>query len=430
MKKQNSTPLLGLGNHLCSEVESGILPASQNSPQKLPKGLYAEQLSGSAFTAPRAENKKSWLYRAQPSANHGAFKRAKLSNLGLLETTGFHTTPNRLRWSAPPFPKSEVTFLEGLYPIAVAGSWERQEGCSVSFYTATASMEAEAISFADSEVVILPQEGSLKIITEFGSLLADPTELVVIPRGIRFKVELCEKKARGYVCENFGSHLRLPELGPIGANGLANPAHFEAPQAAVSEREKTRWIQKYSGEYFETTLDHSPFDVWGWSGNYYPYKYDLKKFNTINTVSFDHPDPSIFTVLTSPSSQTGTANVDFVIFPERWMVAEHTFRPPYFHRNVMSEFMGLIQGKYDAKAGGFEPGGMSIHNRMSAHGPDTESTLAAEECRLAPQRQSDTLAFMFETRWTFQVTEWAMESALLQKNYDHCWSGLKDRTAK
>ena len=167
-------------------------------------------------------------------------------------------------------------------------------------------------------------------------------------------------------------------------------------------------------------------DVVGWHGNYAPYKYDLTRFNTMNTVSFDHPDPSIFTVLTSPSAKPGTANVDFVIFPPRWMVGEDTFRPPYFHRNVMSEYMGLINGVYDAKpAGGFEPGGGSLHNCMTPHGPETEAFNAASNAKLKPEYLGSTLAFMFESSLVYSPTRHGLETPALQKNYLNCWRGMK-----
>ena len=190
----------------------------------------------------------------------------------------------------------------------------------------------------------------------------------MIPRGIKFRVDLPDGASRGYICESYGAPFRLPELGAIGANGLANARDFLAPVAAFEDLDADcRIVAKFLGKLWVAEIDHSPLDVVAWHGNYAPYKYDLARFNCINTVSFDHPDPSIYTVLTSPSG------VDFAIFPPRWLVAEHTFRPPWFHRNLMNEFMGLIFGKYDAKAEGFLPGGASLHNCMSGHGPDAET---------------------------------------------------------
>ncbi|HSP33744.1 MAG TPA: homogentisate 1,2-dioxygenase domain-containing protein, partial [Thermoanaerobaculia bacterium] len=262
--------------------------------------------------------------------------------------------------------------------------------------------------------------------TEFGVLDVERAEICVIPRGVKFRVELPDGTARGYVCENYCAFLRLPELGPIGANGLAAARHFLSPVAAFEERDgDCEVIAKFGGNLWSAKMDHSPLDVVAWHGNYAPYKYDLRLFNTINTVSFDHPDPSIFTVLTSPSEVAGTANLDFVIFPPRWMVGEHTFRPPYFHRNFMNEYMGLVFGVYDAKAEGFEAGGGSLHNCMSAHGPDAETFEAASSAKLEPQQIRDTLAFMFETRFVLRPTAHAMNAPQLQRDYIECWQDLK-----
>jgi homogentisate 1,2-dioxygenase len=232
--------------------------------------------------------------------------------------------------------------------------------------------------------------------------------------------------SRGYICENRGSLLRLPDLGLIGSNGLANSRDFLTPVAAFEDGDGDfEMIAKFGGKLFRAPIDHSPLDVVAWHGNYAPYKYDLRRFNAINSVSFDHPDPSIFTVLTSPSDTPGTANIDFVIFPPRWMIAEHTFRPPYFHRNIMNEYMGLIFGVYDAKAEGFTPGGASLHNCMSGHGPDAATFEQASSATLEPRYLGDTLAFMFETRLPLHPTQTALAAPQLQRDYWKCWQGLK-----
>jgi homogentisate 1,2-dioxygenase len=267
----------------------------------------------------------------------------------------------------------------------------------------------------------------LTLVTEMGRLTAGPGEIAVLPRGVKARVEIAGEIARGYVCENYGAALRLPELGPIGANGLANPRDFLAPVAAFEDRDaSTEILAKFAGHLWSARIDHSPLDVVAWHGNYYPYKYDLARFMAINTVSFDHPDPSIFTVLTAPSDTPGTANVDFVIFPPRWMVAEDTFRPPWFHRNVMSEAMGLIHGAYDAKAEGFAPGGLSLHNLMSGHGPDLESWRKASEAVLKPVKIEGSMAFMVETCWPYRPTQYALERA--QPDYDQAWTGFPKAT--
>jgi homogentisate 1,2-dioxygenase len=423
MPEQDALMLGGFGNHHASEAIPGALPQGRNSPQHVPYGLYAEQLSGTAFTAPRAENRRSWLYRMRPSAAHGPFRpsrRETLMRSGPLQDGPI--SPNRLRWDSLPLPDEPVDFIEGLATYAGNGDPASGTGCAIHLYAATASMIDRAFFCADGEWLIVPQQGRLRLVTELGVLSVGPLEIALIPRGMRFRVELLDAAARGYICENYGALFRLPELGPIGSNGLANARDFEAPRAAFEDLERPfEIIQKFQGNLWSTMIDHSPFDVVAWHGNLAPMRYDLRRFNTIGTVSYDHPDPSIFTVLTSPSDTPGTANIDFVIFPPRWMVAEDTFRPPWFHRNVMSEFMGLIQGEYDAKAGGFAPGGASLHNSMSAHGPDRESHGRAVAADLSPHKIEDSMAFMFESRHCFTPTRWAMETSLLQKDYDACW---------
>jgi homogentisate 1,2-dioxygenase len=417
--------LSGFGNEHATEAVKGALPVGRNSPQKAPFGLYAEQLSGTAFTAPRSDNRRSWLYRLRPSAGHGKYQPAPQ---GLVRSGPFEevpASPNRLRWGASPIPKEPADFVDGLFTLGGNGAPAIGAGASIHLYAANRSMVDRVFFDADGELLFVPQEGPLSLVTEMGVLDVAPGEMAVVPRGVRFRVEV-QGGVRGYLCENYGAPFRLPELGPIGSNGLANPRDFLSPEAAYEDIERpTRITQKFQGRLWETTLDHSPLDVVAWHGNLAPYKYDLARFNTIGTVSFDHPDPSIFTVLTSPSETPGTANCDFVIFPARWMVAEQTFRPPWFHRNVMSEVMGLVHGVYDAKADGFVPGGASLHNCMSAHGPDRETYDRAVSADLAPHKIEGTLAFMFETRWVISPTRAAMESPVLQKDYDACWSNFE-----
>ena len=416
--------LTGFGNHFATEAVPGALPVGRNSPQKTPMGLYAEQLSGTAFTAPRSENRRSWLYRLRPSAQHPAYRPF---DQGLVRSGPFTEVapdPNRMRWDPLPMPARPTDWLEGLVSYGGAGDPETGAGTGIHLYAANRSMTDRIFYCADGELLIVPQEGAQAFVTEMGRIEAAPGEIVVIPRGVRFRVEV-SGPVRGYVCENYGAAFRLPDLGPIGSNGLANPRDFETPVAAFEDLDRpTECVQKFGGRLWSTTFDHSPLDVVAWHGNNAPYKYDTARFNTINTVSFDHPDPSIFTVLTSPSDTPGVANIDFVIFPPRWMVAEHTFRPPWFHRNVMSEFMGLVTGEYDAKAGGFAPGGASLHNCMSGHGPDQASYDGAVKAELKPHKLTDTLAFMFETRWPIRVTEWAQTSPTMQLDYDDVWTGF------
>jgi homogentisate 1,2-dioxygenase len=419
--------LSGFGSHHETEAVPGALPVGQNSPQKVPFGLYAEQLSGTSFTMARAHNLRSWLYRLRPSAMQGPFSRIADGFVRTAPCPEVEASPNRMRWSPLPAPSTPTDFLEGLVTLATSGDVRAQRGCGVHVYAVNRSMEERRFCYvADGELLVVPQDGALTFATELGRLMVEPGEIAVIPRGIRFRVEINGNLARGYVCENYGAAFRLPELGPIGANGLANPRDFLAPVAAYEDRDApTQVIAKFNGHLWQAQLDHSPLDVVAWHGNYHPYKYSLSRFNTINTVSFDHPDPSIFTVLTAPSETPGVANVDFVIFPPRWMVAEGTFRPPYFHRNVMSEFMGLVHGEYDAKKGGFVPGGASLHNAMSGHGPDRASYDKAVAAKLEPRYLDGTLAFMFEGRYVFEPTAEALASPALDRDYDAAWDGFE-----
>ena len=416
----------GFGNAASTEAIAGALPVGRNNPQKTPYGLYAEQLSGTAFTAPRAENRRSWLYRLRPSAGHGPFRpygRKTLLRSGPFEETP--ASPNRLRWDPIPLPDAPTDFVDGLVTYGGNGDVGAGAGLGIHGFAANRSMTGRAFFSADGELLLIPQHGRIRLATELGLLDVAPLQIAVIPRGVKFRVELIDDCARGYACENYGALFRLPELGPIGSNGLANPRDFETPVAWFEDRDAPiELVQKFQGGLWTTTQDHSPLDVVAWHGNLAPYRYDLTRFNTINTVSFDHPDPSIFTVLTSPSDTPGTANCDFVIFPPRWMVAEDTFRPPWFHRNVMNEFMGLIQGSYDAKSGGFAPGGASLHNCMNGHGPDRASYESAIAAELAPHRIENTMAFMLESRNVIRPTRWARETPLLQGDYDACWAGF------
>jgi len=416
----------GFGNHFASEALPGALPAGRNSPQKCPYGLYAEQLSGTAFTAPRAANRRTWMYRIRPGAMHQPFRRiddALLTN----DFGAVPATPNQLRWDPFPIPAQPTDFIAGLATMAGNGGPDAQAGCAIHMYAANRSMTERFAYDADGELLVVPQQGRLVVATELGVLEAEPCEIVVIPRGVRFRVELPDGASRGYVCENFGSPFRLPDLGPIGSNGLANPRDFLTPAAAYEDRTgRFELVAKFMGHLWAAEIGHSPLDVVAWHGNHAPYKYDLRRFNTIGSISYDHPDPSIFLVLQSVSDTPGVDNIDFVIFPPRWLVMQDTFRPPWYHRNIAAEFMGLIEGVYDAKAQGFLPGGASLHNCMSGHGPDAETFERASNADLAkPDVIKDTMAFMFETRLAIRPTRYALEAAELQADYFRCWQGLQ-----
>ena len=414
--------MAGFGNHFESEAVAGALPQGRNSPQRPAFGLYAEQLSGTAFTAPRHENRRSWLYRMRPSADHRPFEPYRGASLFAPGTMDEPLAPNRLRWDPPADLPEGADFVDGMVTMLANRDPADLEGVAVHLYRASKSMTGRLFVDADGELLIVPQSGTLRIATELGRMEVAPGSVALVPRGVKFRVEV-DGEARGYVAENHGVPFRLPELGPIGANGLANARDFETPAAWFEDEDQpTEVIQKYLGSLWAMTLDHSPLDVVAWHGNLAPWRYDLARFNTIGSISFDHPDPSIFTMLTSPSNVPGRANADFVIFPPRWMVAEDTFRPPWFHRNVMSEAMGLIHGAYDAKAEGFAPGGLSLHNLMSGHGPDLESWNKASQADLKPAKSDGTMAFMVETCWPYRPTRFALDRA--QPDYDEAWTGF------
>ena len=423
----------GFGNQHASEALPGAVPVGRNSPQQVAHGLYAELLSGTAFTAPRATNLRTWLYRRVPSVQAGGYTPLPHAWLKTGARGGVAAPPDPMRWSPVPVPAASdaaLDFIDGLRTLVVNGDEQAQTGIAAHLMLANRSMERRAFVNADGEMLIVPQQGRLAITTELGVIEAGPGDVALLPRGMAFKVALPDGSARAYVCENYGAPFRLPELGPIGSNGLANPRDFHAPHAAFEDDDGQsggyELVKKFGGALWRASAKASPFNVVAWHGNLVPYVYDTRHFMTIGSISHDHPDPSIFTVLTSPSDTPGTANCDFVIFPPRWLVAEDTFRPPWYHRNVMSEFMGLVYGEYDAKAEGFRPGGASLHNSMVPHGPDADAFEKATKADLAPHKLENTLAFMFESRWCFRPTAFAMEGGALDRDYADCWAGLAD----
>jgi homogentisate 1,2-dioxygenase len=421
--------MTGFGNGFETEALAGALPVGRNSPQRCPYGLYAEQLSGSPFTAPRAANERSWLYRIRPTVAHwGRFRRADVGIWRTAPCAEVALPPAPLRWDPLPLPGTPVSFIEGMQTVTTAGDAAAQSGMAAHVYCATRSMVNEYFYDADGALLIVPQQGRLRLCTEFGVIGLEPGEIAVIPRGVKFRAELPAGPARGYVCENYGGAFTLPERGPIGANCLANPRDFMTPVAAYEDREVASLLTvKWGGGLWTAEIAQSPLDVVAWHGNYAPYKYDLRRYSPVGPVLFDHADPSIFTVLTAPSETPGTANVDFVCFPDRWLVAEDTFRPPWYHMNVMSEFMGLVYGQYDAKPQGFVPGGFSLHNSMLPHGPDAEAFERASAAVLRPHKLEGTMAFMFESRHVQFVTRFAAEAPQLQAGYQDCWAGLAKR---
>lgn len=420
----------GFGNDFETEALPGALPVGRNSPRRCAYGLYAEQLSGSPFTAPHASLERSWLYRVRPSVRH-------VSHLNLVEMPYWKTAPHvipevtslgQYRWDPVPFPDEPLTFVSGMRTMTTAGDVGTQVGMSAHVYLCNRSMGNEYFYSADSEMLVVPQHGRIVIDTEFGRIELEPLEICILPRGVVFKVDIVDEVARGFVCENYGAKFTLPGRGPIGANCLANPRDFKTPCARFEDRDATCGVTvKWCGAFHRTEIDHSPLDVVAWHGNYAPYKYDLRTYAAVGSITFDHPDPSIFCVLTAPTSEEGTANIDFVIFPPRWLTQENTFRPPWYHKNIMSELMGNIHGQYDAKPTGFVPGGISLHNCMLPHGPDNEAFMKASFAGDDPVYLADTMSFMFETRFPQMLTEFAAREAPIQNDYADCWKGLRKR---
>lgn len=420
----------GFGNDFETEALPGALPQGRNSPQKCNYGLYGEQLSGTAFTAPSHQNERTWCYRIRPSVKHS--HRYRKINLPL-----WNAAPNvvpdvislgQYRWDPVPYSDAPLTWLTGMRTMTTAGDVNTQTGMASHIYLVTASMEDTYFYSADSELLIVPQEGQLRFFTELGIIDLAPQEIAVIPRGLLYRVEVLNGPARGFVCENYGQTFALPSRGPIGANCLANRRDFKTPVAAFEDRETpSRVVIKWCGQFHETEIGHSPLDVVAWHGNYAPYKYNLNDYCPVGAILFDHPDPSIYTVLTAPSGVEGTANIDFVLFRDRWNVAEDTFRPPWYHKNIMSELMGNIYGQYDAKPQGFVPGGMSLHNMMLPHGPDKEAFEKASNATLEPQKLANTMSFMFETRFPQHLTQFAAQEAPLQDDYIDCWSDIEKK---
>ena len=420
----------GFGNDFETEALPGALPQGQNSPQKCNYGLYAEQLSGTAFTAPRGQNERTWCYRIRPSVHHtGRFMPIDLPHW----KTAPHVLPGvtslgQYRWDPIPVPDQPLTWLTGMRTMTTAGDVNIQVGMATHVYLVTQSMQDEYFFSADSELLVVPQEGRLRFCTELGVIDLEPKEIAILPRGLVYRVEVLEGAARGFVCENYGQKFDLPGRGPIGANCLANPRDFKCPVAAFEDLEvPSRVVIKWCGQFHETHIGHSPLDVVAWHGNYCAYKYDLRTYSPVGAILFDHPDPSIFTVLTAPSGQEGTANIDFVLFRERWMVAEHSFRPPWYHKNIMSELMGNIYGVYDAKPQGFAPGGISLHNCMLPHGPDRDAFEGASNAELGPEKLDNTMSFMFETRFPQHLTEFAAREAPMQEEYIEVWNRLEKK---
>lgn len=424
----NAGYMPGFGNDFETEALPGALPQGMNSPQRCEYGLYGEQLSGTAFTDVRPE--RTWCYRIRPSVKHShRYEKIDLPYW----VSAPHVVPDvislgQYRWNPVPHSDQDLTWLTGMRTMTTAGDVNTQIGMATHIYLATELMVDSYFFSADSEMLVIPQEGHIRFCTELGIIDLEPKEIAIIPRGLLYRVEVLDGPARGFVCENYGQKFELPRRGPIGANCMANPRDFKTSVAAFEDREVHSIVTaKWCGQFHKTKIEQSPLDVVAWHGNYAPYKYDLRTYCPVGAVLFDHPDPSIFTVLTAPSGQPGTANIDFVLFRERWMVAEDTFRPPWYHKNIMSELMGNIYGQYDAKPEGFVPGGVSLHNMMLPHGPDKNAFDGASNAKLGAEKLDNTMSFMIETRFPQHLTEFASKEAPLQDDYVECWTSLEKK---
>ncbi|KAF8579366.1 homogentisate 1,2-dioxygenase [Ramaria rubella] len=421
----------GFGNRFASDAIPGTLPLGQNNPQRCKYGLYAEQVTGTAFVAPRCENQNAWLYRIRPAVAHDGFtalaRNPDLESNFLPANPRISLSASQLSWQPIGIPSVETDFIDGLKTVAGCGDSSLREGLAVHLYAANVSMGKKAFVNTDGDFLIVPSQGRLDIQTEFGKLMVRPGEIVVIQRGIRFKVSLPNGPSHGYIQEVFGAHYELPELGPLGANGLANARDFEYPVASF-DIDQTPWdiVYKVSGSLHLCKQRHTPFDVVAWHGNYVPYKYALEKLITVGSLTRDHIDPSIFCVLTARSKTAGTPLADFLAYGPRWDVAYNTFRPSYYHRNAASELLGLIYGAYPGRAG-FQPGGLNFTPPFSPHGPTSGPFKAASEAELKPQWISvGSLAFMFESSMTLALTEYAIKRANTMRPVDpKTWEGLK-----
>lgn len=417
----------GFGNEFASEAMPGALPHGQNSPQRPPLGLVSELISGTTFSAPRSLNRRSYVFRIRPSVLERDFERR---DCGDFRTAPLDVAPypGALRWSPFAEPASPTDFIDGLFTLCGNGSAKLQIGMAIHVFRANAAMERRVFANADAEMLVLPQLGAIRVMTEFGLIEAAPGEVVLLPRGMKFRIDPIDGYARGFVAENYGQPFGLPDLGLLGSHGLANAIDFHVPVAAFEDsNEQVEYVHKFAGQLWTTVLGHSPFDVVAWRGNLAPSKFDMRRFVAMGSATTDHPDPSIFCALSSPSSNVSGANVDFMILPPRWVSAEGTFRPPGFHRNCVAEFLGIISGKHDSKGSNFVPGAASLHNNWVPHGPDIPTFEAARSAELAPTKLEDTLVFMFETRYPLELTSAAFDSEARQRDYPSCWDGFRKR---
>ncbi|ORX94816.1 homogentisate 1,2-dioxygenase [Clohesyomyces aquaticus] len=411
----------GFGNRFASESIPSVLPRGQNCPQRVKYDLYSEQLNGSSFVSARQALQHVWMYRIRPSVVHGELSRSDL-NSKLEAYFGpanprVEYNPSQQAWNPFPVPEaspsSSIDFVHGLRTVAGQGDPTSKQGIAIHIYTANASMQNRAFCNNDGDFLILPQQGRLDIQTELGNVMVRPGELAVIQAGIRFKVSLPDGPSRGYIQEIFGAHYELPELGPIGSNGMALPRDFEYPVASFDLDSSSIWeiVYKLAGTLHSCHQPHTPFDVVAWHGNYAPYKYAIEKFINMANVERDQADPTIYCVLTARSIIPGVSLTDFLVFTPKWISTTNTFRPPYYHRNMSTEVMGLVYGTYGGSSHVLEPGGLSYEASYMPHGETYETWKMATTQDLRPTRAcEDTLAFMFHVSVPLMLTQWAMES--------------------
>ncbi|GJE85537.1 homogentisate 1,2-dioxygenase [Phanerochaete sordida] len=409
---------VGFGNWFTSEALPNVLPSGQNMPQKNKYDLYTEGMNGCPFTAPRAQNQHNWLYRIRPSVAHQGITKSAKQNPYLVAEFSLNdpkqsVSPERVAWRPDSVPANErVTFVHGIKSMAGNGSPLLREGVVLHTYACNASMERQAFVNSDGDFLLVPVAGRLDIQTELGRMMVFPGEVAVVQRGLKWKVSVPDGKAMGYIQEIFGMHYELPELGPLGASGLANPRDFEHPVAHF-DVDQSDWevLYKLGGQLWSCAQDHTPFDVVAWHGNYVPYKYDLDAFISCGSLSRDHMDPSVWTVLTARSKTPGVALADVIFAGERWDVAEKTFRPPYFHRNTATEIIGLISGDFGFERD-FAPGALSLETGFGAHGMESDAYDAASDMELKPTKiLQGTRMVLFETSMLMCLTEHALKTS-------------------
>jgi homogentisate 1,2-dioxygenase len=423
----------GFGSVHESEALEGALPRDQNAPRRCPYDLVPELINGTPFTVRNVDNSKMWTYRIHASFSQTAFH--PLPNARFATPLG-DVEPNRSRWAPHPIPapSTPTDFVDGLVTLGGAGDVLSGPGFAIHVYAANADMLDRCFSNADGDLLVIPQEGALDVRTELGWLSVPIGSILFVPRGLKFAIGLPENVGRGWVLEVFGTKLRLPERGLVGSNGLAEARHFRAPHASYEDRECPDGFQhvtKTGGRLFEATHTFSPFDVVAWYGNHAPFVYDLMHFAPVASVRFDHQDPSIFTVLTAPLDDHGRAVADFVFFPPRWEVIEHSFRPPFAHRNAASE-VNMVVRTPKPYSTGYEPGCTFLSPLLTAHGVGTKTYDAILDLPHdhvdPPQRIPDeSLWAMVESALPFRTTAWARDTELLDATFLSAFEGMKKR---